>query len=397
MNKKITVGTALIAALLAALLTFQLTYSFVGKEYQAKVDTLTKTQSDFSLLAEADLLIRENYLGGMDDQLVEDGLIKGYVSALGDKYSAYLSAEEYSRYQKESAPSGNGIGVRLTYDAKNKNIVVYNVFQSSPAEEAGVSNGDILIKVNDTPVEELGFYDTLAALSAEEGKRISLTVKRTLAAQSLEMSFDLTTGKVTPNSLSYELLEGDIGYVQIFSFDEGFKEEFEVAISSLSSVGVVGIIFDVRNTAGGNADAALFALDRLLPKGNLVHTVDHKGKKETVKSDENCIDLPFAVLINGNTSFSAEIFASVLKDYGNTTLVGEKTYGKSIDQKVIPLSGGSALLLSHKSYTPPKSPSFESVGVEPDVVCKLGTENLYLVDHDADAQFREAYHLIRNY
>ncbi len=395
MKKKITVGTSLIVMLLAVLLTFQLTYSFVGMEYQAKVDTLTKTQADFSLLAEADVLIRDNFLGKIDDEKIEDGMIRGYISELEDDYSVYLTAEEYTRYQKENASSGNGIGVRLTYDTQKNQVVVYNVFESSPAREKGILKGDILTKVNDQEVSEIGFYDTLAALSAEEGTKITLSVKREIATQVLEMTFDLTVGKVTPNSLDYEIV-GDMGYMQIFSFDEGFEKQFDSATTALMKASVQGIIFDVRNTAGGDASAAIYALDKLLPKGNLAHSLDQKGEKKTLKSDENAIDLPFAVLVNKNTAFSAEIFAACMKDYG-VTLVGETTYGKSLEQKAIPLTGGSALLLSGKAYTPPTSPSFENVGIEPDIICELGAPNLYLLEHEADAQLQEAYRCVMNY
>ncbi len=395
MKKKITVGTSLIVMLLAVLLTFQLTYSFVGMEYQAKVDTLTKTQADFSLLAEADGLIRENFLGKIDDEKIEDGMIKGYISELADDYSVYLTKEEYDRYQKENAPSGNGIGVRLTFDSGKNQVVVYNVFESSPAAEKGILKGDILTKVNDEEVSEIGFYGTLAALSAEEGTKLHLSVKREIAAQVLEMDFDLTVGKVTPNSLDYKML-GEIGYIQIFSFDEGFKKQFDSAVTALTKASVQGIIFDVRNTTGGDASEALRALDKLLPEGDLVHTTDQSGKKKTVKSDESFLDLPFAVLINENTAFSAEIFAATMKDYG-VDLVGTTTYGKSLEQKVLPLTNGSALLLSDKAYTPPVSPSFEDVGVEPDIVCELGAPNFYLLEQEADVQLQEAYRCVMNH
>ena len=148
MKKKITVSTAIVFVLFAILLTFEMTYHFVGMAYQKKVDTLTKTQSDFSLLAEADLIIRENFNGAMDDRKIENGLISGYVSALEDPYSRYLSAEEYERYQKEQAQAGSGIGVRVTYDTKREEVVVYHVSQESPAEKEGLLSGDVILEID---------------------------------------------------------------------------------------------------------------------------------------------------------------------------------------------------------------------------------------------------------
>ena len=178
--------------------------------------------------------------------------------------------------------------------------------------------------------------------------------------------------------------------MQIFAFDESVRNELENTVNALVSAQVSGIVWDVRNTAGGDPLVALAVLDRLLPEGVMAKTVDHKGEKKELKSDETCLDLPMTVLINSSTSFGGELFAAVLKDFGKATLIGETTYGKSQEQKVFELDNGSALLLSVMAYQPPKSPSFESVGVEPDISVKLSGENLYLLAHDNDPQLAEA-------
>lgn len=390
MKKKITVGTTVVLILLAALLVFQLTYHFVGLQYQAKVDTLTKTQSDFSLLAEADPVIRENFFGELDDEKVESGLIQGYVASLADPYSAFLTEEEYTRYKKEREVLGSAVGVRLTYDSKNDRVVVYSVFSGSPAQTEGILPGDVITSVDGKKTEDIGFYAVLEALSGEKGTKVELSVRREIAMQILDMNFTLTREKIKSNSVTYSVLDGNIGYVQLFDFDESVREELENMVNALVSAQVRGIVWDVRNTTGGDPLVACSVLDRLLPEGVLAKTVDHKGEKKELLSDETCLDLPMTVLINGSTSFSGELFAAVLKDHGKATLIGETTYGKSLDQKVFELDNGSALLLSVMAYHPPISPSFESAGVEPDISVKLGSENLYLLEHDADTQLAEA-------
>ncbi len=390
MKKKITVGTTVVLILLAALLVFQLTYHFVGLQYQAKVDTLTKTQSDFSLLAEADPVIRENFFGELDDEKVEDGLIQGYVASLADPYSAFLSEEEYTRYKKEREVLGSAVGVRLTYDSKNDRVVVYSVFGGSPAQTEGILPGDVITSVDGKKTEDMGFYAVLEALSGEKGTKVELSVRREIAMQVLDMNFTLIREKIKSNSVMYSVLDGNIGYVQLFAFDESVRDELENTINALVSAQVCGIVWDVRNTSGGDPLVACSVLDRLLPQGVLAKTVDHKGEKKELLSDETCLDLPMTVLINASTSFSGEIFAAVLKDFGKATLIGETTHGKSLDQKVFELDNGSALLLSVMAYQPPISPSFESVGVEPDISVKLGSENLYLLEHDDDTQLAEA-------
>ena len=254
MNKKITVATALVLVLFAVLLTFQITYSFVEKEYQDKVDSLTKTQSDFSKLAEADGLIREYFYGSVNENDTEDGLIKGYVSALADPYSQYLTKEEYKSYQKQNSDSGCGIGARLTYDSKKKEIVVYTVFPSSPAQESGIKGGDVLYKIEDQLVSDLGFYEAIRLLGGEPGTTVNLTMRRRLATQILDMEFSVTREELPVSTVSYEILSGKIGYVQIFDFTERTAQEFSEVLGILGG-SVNGIVFDVRNTSGTNISA----------------------------------------------------------------------------------------------------------------------------------------------
>lgn len=396
MKKKITVSTAIVLVLFAVLLTFEITYHFVGKEYQKKVDTLTKTQSDFSLLAEADLLIRENFNGDMDDRKVENGLISGYVSALEDPYSVYLPKEEYARYKKEQAPEGSGIGVRVTFDSKKEEMVVYHVSEDSPAQKEGLLAGDVILEIDGAKVSEIGFYDALSALSGQAGESLELKIRREIAAQTLEMSFSLTREEVAPNSISYRMLDGSVGYLQIFSFDKNAEKEFETAVNAMASGGAVGIVFDVRGVAGGSAESAIQMLDLLLPKGVMLYSERVGGKKTEIKSKDGAVDLPMAVITNSSTSYASELFAITLRDFDAATLVGEKTYGKSRGQTVVELEGGSALILSNVNYTPARSPGFEGIGIEPDIECQLKADNLYLIDPDLDNQLQEAFSAVWN-
>ena len=389
MNKKITVATALVLVLFAVLLTFQITYSFVEKEYQDKVDSLTKTQSDFSKLAEADGLIREYFYGSVNENDMEDGLIKGYVSALADPYSQYLTKEEYESYQKQNSDSGCGIGARLTYDSKKKEIVVYTVFPSSPAQESGIKGGDVLYKIEDQLVSDLGFYEAIRLLGGEPGTTVNLTMRRRLATQILDMEFSVTREELPVSTVSYEILSGKIGYVQIFDFTERTAQEFSEVLGILGG-SVNGIVFDVRNTSGTNISATCKMLDQLLPKGILVRTLDRAGKESVIKSDDASLDLPMCVLVNSATACSAELFAAALKDYEAATIVGETTYGKGIAQTVVELDDGSAMILSNNKFLPPYSPSFDTIGVVPDLESKLKVSNLYLADRDDDNQLQDA-------
>lgn len=389
-KKRIPLATAMVLILFTVLLTFQITYNFVENQYQKKVDTLTKTQSDFSKLAQADILIRENFKGAVEEDTLEDGLIRGYVSSLSDPYSRYLSAKEYRRYQEEKKGSGTGIGARFAYDEKSGEVAVYAVFPSSPAMQSGIQKGDVLYKIGDTPVSDLGFVGAVRALSGDAGSQVTITVKRRVAAQLLEMPFTLTRQEMQEPTVNHEMLTERIGYIQIFDITASTPNEFSAAMSAVTLAGAQGIVFDVRGNIGSDVEAACAMLDGLLPEGILMKKTDHKGKESVIKSDDAAYSLSMSVIINSATACAPELFAATLRDFDAATLVGETTYGKGTLQTVLEMDDGSAILLSEATFTPPASPAFEGVGVIPDVESKPGHSNFYLLSHDEDPQLQDA-------
>ena len=390
MKGKISIAASLVLILLAIILTFQITSSFVDKEYQAKVDTLTKTQSDFSKLVEADGLIRDHFKGAVDEDTLQYGLIRGYVSALSDPYSRFMTAEEYLRYQEQKTGTGTGVGARFAYDPDKAEVIVYAVFPGSPAAQSGLRKGDVLYRIGDTPASDLSYYDAVEAFAGEPGTTVTVTVKRKVAAQTLEMDFTVTRQEVKEPTVSYELLSEEVGYVQIFDVTASTPAEFAEAVGTLVASGVHGIVFDVRNNTGSDVNAACEMLDLLLPAGTLMKTVNNKGKETEVNSGDDSVSVAMSVVMNASTACAPEMFAATLRDFGAATLVGETTYGKATLQTVVDMEDGSALLLSNESVTPPISPSFEGVGVIPDVESKLKPANLYLATHEQDNQLQDA-------
>lgn len=390
MKKKITVGTALILVLFAVLLTFQITYSFVGKEYQAKVESLSDEHLDFSLLVLADQLIRDNFYQSIDEDVLEEGLIKGYLASLDDPYSRYMSAEEYSIYKTEKAATGNGVGIRLTRDDRTQSVFIYSVYPESPAEKAGLVSGDELYMIGDQRVKEMNLYDVAAALSGEAGTKVTVTVKREMAAQILNMDFTMTREEVQNCDVSYEMLSDTVGYVQIFAMTDNTPEQLSSALDALDKKGVGNLIFDVRNNLGDDLDASLKMLDMLLPKCSTARVIGKSGSETVVESDDKGTFLPMAVLVNSSTVSAAELFAASLRDCAGAVLVGETTYGKAVDQTVFELDNGSAVLLSHRSFQPFVSESFQDVGVTPDHEVAFDAKKIYLVSHENDPQLTKA-------
>ncbi len=383
-----SLSTVLIFILLACLLTFQLTYSFVGKQYQAKIDGMNA--SDFPLLAEADSLIREYFLRSVDSDNIQEMLIRSYVSSLNDPYSRYLNAEEYAAYKTTKSGSGFGIGVRVVYNEEKDQLIIYSVFADSPAEEAGLQKGDVIDRVDGIAVSELGASAAVNAITGEAGTRVKLSVKRELGAQYLDLEFSVDRREIRIQSVSYEMLENSVGYVQIFTFDELTAEQFSAAVNDLVEQGASSLIFDLRGNGGGRLDAVCSMLDFLLPEGDLVRTVSRSGKEEVIKSDASGIDLPMAVLINSSSASASEIFAFAIRNFGAGVLVGETTYGKGTAQIVLEMQDGSALILTNLEFAPPNSESLEGIGVKPDFPVKLAGTSPYLLTAKEDNQLQAA-------
>ncbi|MBP5289215.1 MAG: S41 family peptidase [Clostridia bacterium] len=395
MKKRISLLGCISLCVLAAVLTFQLTFHFVAGRYQEKLDTVSSGGSDFSRLSELSALIRKNYLGTVDDSALEDGALRGYVEGLNDPYSRYLNPEEYEVYKQSLSGAASGVGIRASQEPETGRVVVYDVLASSPAEEAGIRKGDVLYRVDDVLVSELGFYKSMRALSGESGTKVKVSFLREVAAQEMELAFTLTRKEIKINSISREMLADTVGYIQIFSFDLGTDEEFKTAVDSLTEEGATSLVIDLRNNGGGSLDAATRMLDLILPAGVMYYRTGGNGTEVAVESDAQRIDLPIVALMNENTASAAELFAAVLKDKGAAKLVGTKSFGKGNGQRVLELEDGSALIVTSEQFRPAGGESFNGKGVIPDAEVKLEGESVYFVTRAKDDQLQEAIRLVK--
>ncbi|MBQ3865658.1 MAG: S41 family peptidase, partial [Clostridia bacterium] len=384
MKKRVPVPVCVALILLASLLTFQLTFHFVGKQYQEKLNDVTVSGADFTKLREADDLLHKNFLGGIDEEALEDGAIRGYLAGLGDPYSRYMNPEEYDLYKQSQAGAASGIGVRATEDGSNGNVVIYGVLADSPAEEAGIRKGDILHRIDDKPVSQLGFYEAVKALSGAAGTKVKVSFLREVAGQQMELVFTMTRAEVAVNSVSREMLTEEIGYVQIYSFEENTHEEFRAALDALIEAGAKSFVFDVRNNNGGSVSAVTKMLDLILPQGTMYYRSGPDGREVSVESDSHAIRLPIAVLVNEKTASAAELFAAVLQAQKAAVLVGRTTFGKGVGQKIVEMEDGSALFITVESFSPADGESFDGKGVKPDHSVELDGENFYLLTRAKD-------------
>lgn len=401
MKTKLPIGTVAVIVLLAVLLTFQITFLAVNNKYSQKLADITAQTKVYRKLANVDEIARALYVGEIDDSSLTDSVILGYMRGLGDKYSTYMNAEYYKEVMRDENADLVGIGVLVIYNAEYAAIEIAGVMPDSPALEAGVMPGDLIVQVGDEDVADLGYYVAIDKMRGEEGTVAEFTVMRpTSEGYYDEINFAITRAHVTEQTVMYHRYQhedgtdSDIGIIKILQFDSKTPEQFIAAVTDLKDSGVTKLVFDVRYNPGGELDSITQILDFLLPEGPIIRTVDRNGKWDTIYSNASSLEMPMAVLVNGSTASAAELFTSALRDYGKSITVGTQTYGKGTMQSVIPLDDGSAISISTKMYYPPFSENYEGVGIKPDLIVEMADEvkeiNIYKLTDWQDTQLQVA-------
>ena len=311
------------------------------------------------------------FIDDYDEDALADAAASAMVAATGDRWSYYLTAEEKSSYDEQMQNAYVGIGVTITAQEELGGMRIEAVTAGGPAEEAGILVGDIITEVEGEKTLELGMAGTRAKVRGEEGTSVTLTVLRG------EARFPVTVERrsIQTPVATYEMLDGQIGYIKIANFDSRCAEETNAAMDELIAQGAQALIFDVRYNGGGYKDELVKVLDKILPEGILFQSEDYKGTKQTDRSDESSIELPMAVLVNQDSYSAAEFFAAAIQEYDWGTIVGTKTVGKGNFQTAFTLSDGSMLNLSIGKYYTPQGRSLTDTGVTPDIELALSDEN----------------------
>ncbi len=403
MHKKISIGASVVLMLLAALVSFQITYLSVNNKYQKKLDALNAPVQSYDKLAYVDSLFRSLYINEIDEQKLSDGIIAGYVYGTGDKYANYFTAEQFEEMMSDTNGEMQGIGVHVIYNTDYNAIEIVNVMPDSPALEAGIMPGDLIVYVGEDKesVYDLGYYSAVNKLQGEAGTSAVFTVRRGQNYEE-EVDFNIPRGYVSEQTVTYRqyALDPTVGIIKIMSFDKKTPEQFFAAVDELTALGSTRLVIDIRYNPGGELGAITSVLDYLLPEGPIIRMVDRSGKESSISSDAECIDIPMAVLINESTASAGELFASALKDYNKATLVGTVTYGKGTMQQIIGLPDGSGLSVSYQMYNPPFSDNYEGIGVIPDVEVELDEslkeKNIYKITDEEDNQIAAAVEVLNN-
>lgn len=318
---------------------------------------------DDNKLEQLKWVLENRFVEDVDAEALEDAAASAMVDAIGDRWSRYMTAEEYQQNQQTMSSQYVGVGISISLREDGIGYDILKVESNSPAACAGVLPGDILIGADDEYVSEVGPELVKNAVAGEKGTKVELTVLRDGTEMKFKMKRDTVLVDVTKNVM----LKDNIGLVTITSFHSRCADETIESIEELLSQGAEALIFDVRNNPGGYTSELIEALDYLLPEGPVFRTESYDGKEHVDYSDADCLEIPMAVLVNGKSYSAAEFFAAALQEYDAAAIVGEKTYGKGYYQTDILLSDGSAAHLSVGKYFTPNGVSLIGVGVIPDV------------------------------
>lgn len=329
-------------------------------------------------------VLNEYYVGNVDTYKLQEGIYKGFISGVGDTYSAYYTQKEYDDFKEEASGIYNGIGIRMYLEAEDNSIVIKEVFEGSPAEAAGLLPNDKIIKVAGKNVSGNDFTIVSSLVAGEKNTEVEMTIFRPSDKTTYE--FTLTRGNITYPTVNFRMLDNEVAYIQITKFEELTHAQFKTALEKSEAYHAKGIVLDLRNNPGGLLRIAKDIVDELIPEGIIVSTKDKNGKSIEYYADKNYTDIPMVVLINSRSASASEVVAGALKDYGRAKMIGETSYGKGVVQTVIPLSDGSALKLTTSQYFTPSGVCIQGIGIEPDVQIGLPIEKLIQGSNLEDAE-----------
>lgn len=314
-------------------------------------------------------LIDQYYLFDIDKNKQQEGAVEGYVKALGDPYSEFLTKEEMDSLNQQTEGEYAGVGIVVT-PSETGAITVVSAIKGSPAFEKGIKKDDIILKINGKDYNASQMNDAVKVMKGKPNTDVKLTIARMENKTSKIFDVNITRRMISLTTVNSQKI-GDIGYINITQFDRKTDKEFIEQYENLKKQNVKSIVLDLRNNPGGLLDSTVKIADYLLPQGVIVKTVDKNKKEDVQKSDSSEQNLPMVVLVNGSSASASEILTGALKDYKKATIVGEKTFGKGIVQTIIPMDKGEGLKLTISEYFSPSGNKIHKQGVKPDVEIKL--------------------------
>ena len=342
----------------------------IGQGVFAERGDGTLPLDDLRTFTEVFAKIKSDYVEPIEDKVLLENAIRGMLSGL-DPHSSYLVPDDYQELQTGTSGEFGGLGIEVGME--DGFVKVIAPIDDTPAQRAGVEAGDLIIRLDDTPVKGMSLADAVKVMRGEPGTDIVLTIVRDGVDRPLRIT--ITRDVIQVTSVRSRSLDPGYGYVRISQFQlrtgESLREEVGKLRQEAGSDGLKGLVLDLRNNPGGVLNAAVSVSDAFLDEGTIVYTdgrMDDSKLTFGAKGSDILDGTPLVVLVNAGSASASEIVAGALQDHGRAVIMGEKTFGKGSVQTILPLGNGSALKLTTARYYTPSGTSIQARGIEPDIV-----------------------------
>lgn len=404
MSKKKAIAIMVALVLVSSVLTFTLSNMLalqVGNKVvipKAEYSELTSIYKDFSKIIGVEDYIEENYLRDLDHSKAIDGQLKGLVQSLEDPYSQYLTVDEYASFTQQTAGIYGGIGVIVTPGEDNY-ITVVSPIEDTPGERAGLKTGDKILKVNGDEFYADTMDKAVKVMKGEPKTPVILTIgRKDKDGNNQIFDLEIIREEIRLVTVKSNIIDEDIGYIKLTSFDELTYEDFKSNLKGLEAEGVKGLIIDLRNNPGGLLNITANIADEFLGEADIVYTETKSGQREYLKSKKGMTDLPLVLLVNGGSASASEILAGAIQDHKRGELVGTTTFGKGVVQRIKPLSDGSGIKLTISEYFTPNGTNIHGIGIVPDVVIELNedVEEIGVNNIANDNQLQKALEVLKS-
>lgn len=363
-NKKDKIYKIIMLIFITAIITFMIT-SVGMHNYFVNMDISKDSEDITRKLEKVKQKLEEYYIGDIDKEKLQESAIKGYVSGLEDEYTEYLTKYEYEDLIMGVTGDYVGIGVYM-YQNNDGNIVVLMPIEDSPAEEAGLKSGDIIVSINGESCLEMDINVASSKIKGKEKTTVNLEILR--GTENIDMTIERRTVEIKDSSS--KVLEGNIGYIELSTFDEKCSNNIKKYLEDFEGEGIKSVIIDLRNNTGGVVTEAIDFAELFIEKGNVIMRSYNKAGKETVITSDSkrTFDMKVVILVNEYSASSTEIVTAALKDNNVATIVGTTTYGKGVMQEIIPMfEGNGALKVTIEEFKTPNGDKINEVGITPDI------------------------------
>lgn len=338
-------------------------------------------------------ILKDKYYQKVDENQMLEGAIAGMANSLNDPYTVYFTKDQMKMFMEKTEGSYVGIGISISPMDENGLITVVETFEGSPAQVVGMLPGDKIMQVDGEDITTLKDENLIIKkIKGVENTEVKINVYR--PSQGKYVDFAMPRKRIKVTNISSKVLDGNIGYIRISTFDSEIAAYFDQHLNKLLKQGIKGLIIDVRDNPGGDYEQVVRIADRLLPKGLIVYTQDRDGNRDVENSDSQAVNLPLAVLVNGNSASASEILAGAVKDHQRGSLIGTKTFGKGLVQTIVPLEDGAGLKVTIARYYTPSGVCIQGVGIQPNMEIKLDEKynntSISQVPEKEDAQLQAA-------